>query len=691
MSRVVTRPRVAWALVVLTVLLSVADAVITAQYRSLVSTENFAEHAWPSVMLAAIGSVVMGALIVARYPRHPVGWLLSAGGSVAAFSLSSEAYSLWVTDHGGPGSVALGRFVGWFSILTGASCTVTTLTLIFLIAPDGRLPSRRWRWVVAVALTGLAVYTAGVFSVPPMDMRLDPEHEYGTLTNVLWVVGVLLTTVALVAAGVALVRRLRRASGVERQQLRWMAASATTIALGLAIALFVPASWVGDTNANNVPLYVAYLFFPVCTAVAVLRYRLFDLDVIISRALLLAIASGLVAGGYVLAVIVLGAAAGRGTDGFWPSLLATAVVAMAFQPLRRWVVRLADRLAFGAAATPYEALADFARRLGDSPDPTRLLPAVADAAGTAVNASTVTVRLHVPGCPDEVVRWPVIETDEGAPAPVSGSRTEVPVLDRGERLGIIAVEMPPGRSLRQHDTRLLRDLGEQAGIAFRNAQLAADLANQVAELDRRTGELQESRRRLITAADAERARLERSIAREVVPHLEPLPDALTELAGSAATGLDGRRLDPLLAAATTALEELREITRGVFPAQLARSGLEPALRSLLGRTAAGSLSVGPAGVGRLDDRVEATAYFCVAEAVRGLGPPLAVALRELGGELEVVVTGCDDGELSIAHLRDRVEAADGSVTQDSSDGSTLLRVRLPVADSRTRTPTTVST
>jgi hypothetical protein len=364
---------------------------------------------------------------------------------------------------------------------------------------------------------------------------------------------------------------------------------------------------------------------------------------------------------------------------------------MAFQPLRRWVVRLADRLAFGAAATPYEALADFARRLGDSPDPTRLLPAVADAAGTAVNASTVTVRLHVPGCPDEVVRWPVIETDEGAPAPVSGSRVEVPVLDRGERLGIIAVEMPPGRSLRQHDTRLLRDLGEQAGIAFRNAQLAADLANQVAELDRRTGELQESRRRLITAADAERARLERSIAREVVPHLEPLPDALTELAGSAATGLDGRRLDPLLAAATTALEELREITRGVFPAQLARSGLEPALRSLLGRTAAGSLSVGPAGVGRLDDRVEATAYFCVAEAVRGLGPPLAVALSELGGELEVVVTGCDDGELSIAHLRDRVEAADGSVTQDSSDGSTLLRVRLPVAGRRTRTPATVST
>ena len=679
MSRLVDRPRLAWALVVLTVLLSVADAVVTAQYRSVLSAENFAEHAWPSVMLAATGSVVMGALIVTRYPRHPVGWLLSAGGSVAAVSLSTEAYSLWATDHGGPGGVALGRFVGWFSILTGASCTVTTLTLIFLLAPDGRLPSRRWRWVVVLALAGLAVYTAGVFSVPPMDMRLEPGHDYGTLTVLLSVVGILLTTAALVAAGVSLVRRLRRASGVERQQLRWMAASATSIALGLGIAIFLPTSWSEDTNFRNVPLYVAYLFFPVCTAVAVLRYRLFDLELIISRALVLAIASGLVAGGYVLTVIVLGANAGRGTEGFWPSLLATAVVAMAFQPVRRRVVRLADRLAFGAAATPYEALADFARRLGESPDPTSLLPAVADAAGTAVNAARVTVRLHVPDCADEVVRWPA-DQPPGSGGRGAGARTELPVLDRGERLGVIAVEMPPGRSLRPHDTGLLRALAEQAGIAFRNARLEADLANRVAELDRRTAALLESRRRLITAADAERSRLERSIAREVVPHLEPLPDALAELALSAPAGLDGRRLEPLLSAATTALEELREITRGVFPAQLARSGLEPAVRSLLGRTGTGSLSVGPAGVRRLDDRVEATAYFCVAEAVRGLGPPLTVALHDLGGELEVLVTGGDDGGLSLAHLRDRVESADGSVTQDRTDGTTVLRVRLPLAD-----------
>jgi signal transduction histidine kinase len=254
------------------------------------------------------------------------------------------------------------------------------------------------------------------------------------------------------------------------------------------------------------------------------------------------------------------------------------------------------------------------------------------------------------------------------------------VTDRGERLGLIAVELAPGRSLRTHDADLLRALAEQAAIAFRNARLAADLANQVAELDRRTGELLESRRRLITAADAELARLERSIAREVVPHLEPLPEALAELAAGAGDGLDGRRLESLMAAANAALESLREITRGVFPAQLARSGLEPALRSLLVRTGTGTLTVGTERVRRLDARVEAAAYFCVAEAVRDLGPPLTVDLRDLGTELAVVVSGCDQGELAVANLRDRVESAGGTVTQGTEDATTVLRVRLPAPE-----------
>ena len=663
--------RLAWAVVAASTGLVVIDTVVSAQYRTMFSTETLSEHAWPAVPVAALASVVMGALIVSRYPRHPIGWLLAAGGSATTLSLALEAVSLWLTDHAGPGSVATGRTFGWLSLVVNASFTLTTLTLIFLIAPDGRLPSRRWHVVLWAAVAGYVSYVVGVLVVDPQEVRLVADQDYGLLTGVLTTVGILLTALSLIASLVSLVRRMRRAVGVERQQLRWVVAAAALPVVGLVLVLVCSALW--DSPLVNVPLYLTYLAVPICIAVAVLHHRLFDLDLIISRALLLAIATVMVATGYVLVVVALSSAIRRGTGGFWASLLAFVLVAMAFQPLRRRVVHLADRLAFGASATPYEALADLARRLGESPDPTHLLPAVAEAAGTAVSARRTTVRLRVPGAADQVGRWPAQRAEVGAgdPGP-AGATVEIPVVDRGETLGTLHVEMPPGRDLRQHDSQLLQDLAGQSALGFRNARLSAELSHQVARLDRRTEELAESRRRLITAGDAERQRLERAIAREVVPHLEPLPARLHELAGTAAaTTLDPGDVQQLVAGSTAALEALREITRGVFPALLARSGLAAALRSLLGR--AGGRLVGDEAPGdRLDARVEAAAYFCVAV--------VEDHLDHGDGELLLEVRAPDTGGLPpVAPLRDRVETVGGTVVGRAGEGLTVLEVRLPAA------------
>ncbi|HTE73319.1 MAG TPA: hypothetical protein VK640_08980 [Actinomycetes bacterium] len=683
--------RLAWAIVAASVGLVVADTVISAQYRTMPSAEVLSQHAWPAVHLAALASVLMGALIVSRYARHPIGWLLVAGGSATTLSLALEAASLWLTDHDGPGSVATGHTLGWLSLLINASFTITTLAVIFLIAPEGRLASRRWRFAIWTSVAGFLLYAVGVLIVDPQRVRLTADQDYGFLTGLLGTAGIMLTAGSLVAALVSLVLRMRRAVGVARQQLRWMVAAAALPVVGLVFVL--TASAFSDSYLINVPLYLCYLAVPVCIAVAVLHHRLFDLDLIISRALLLAIATVLVGTGYVLVVVALSSAIRRGTGGFWPSLLAFVLVAMAFQPLRRRVVHLADRLAFGASATPYEALADLARRLGESPDPTYLLPAVAEAAGSAVSARRTTVRLRVPGAADQVGRWPAAAAGgtgplgddpgvTGDPGPV-GATAEVPVVDRGETLGTLHVEMPPGRDLRQHDSRLLQDLADQSALGFRNARLSAELANQVEQLDRRTAELVESRRRLITAGDAERRRLERSIAREVVPHLEPLPGRLEQLAGSAAAmDLDPSAVQPLVAGSTAALEALREITRGVFPALLARSGLEAALRSLLGR-AGGRLVTDGAPGDRLDERVEAAAYFCVAEVLRELTPPVEVVLDHpdrLAGGLLLEVRAPDNGGLpAVAPLRDRVETVGGTVVGRTGEGRTVLVVRLPAA------------
>jgi signal transduction histidine kinase len=350
---------------------------------------------------------------------------------------------------------------------------------------------------------------------------------------------------------------------------------------------------------------------------------------------------------------------------------------MAFQPVRRRVVTIADRLAFGAAAAPYEALADFSRRLGDSPDPSAVLSTVADAAANAVNASRASVVLHVDAGPDRQAVWPPFGENDPASACV-----EVPVVNRGERLGSITVVMPAGRPLRSREQRLLADLADQAGMAFRNARLTAELSGQVEQLGQRTRELTESRRRLISAGDAERSRLERAIARQVLQHLAPVPNRLEELSGPNArvpTGPETSPLEPLIASLNAALEALREITRGVFPAQLARAGLPAALASLLARTGSTQrLVVEKAANGRrFDPRIEAAAYFCVAEAARDLEDPVAVAMTVHDDRLSLVVSGNDGGELPLGHMRDRVEAAGGSVSTTCGHGRTVVEIRGP--------------
>ncbi|WP_327004511.1 hypothetical protein OHA72_57365 [Dactylosporangium sp. NBC_01737] len=675
------RARIAWAVLGLTTLAGILDTVFTAAHRSLLSEATWADHGWPLAPLAGVGCAFMGALIVSRHPGQLLGWLLSAA-SLLSVTLAVDAYSMWVLDGDGPGSQRWAHVSAWASPLLGWPA-FTALIMIFLFAPDGHLPSPRWRWVVWVTMAGLGLHTVGTLTIDPGAFVYGEDYGNRGISEPLMTVGVLLVAAGLVISAVSIALRLRKATDDVRRQLLWIASSAAFLAFGVVVVLVVPRIQGAEgTWLAGLPLRLALLAVPVCVAVAVLRHRLLQIDLIVNRALLLAFATGLVAVGYVLVVVVVGLAVGGGTGGFWPSLLATALVALIFQPLRRRVVRLADRLAFGAAAAPYEALADFSRRLGDRPDPADLLPAVADAAARAVAASRVIVVLHVEAGPDRTVAWPLSSPDDPPPVGVA-----LPVIDHGERLGSITVDMRTGRPLQAREHRLLADLADQAGLAFRNARLTAELSGQVAQLGHRTDELAESRRRLISAGDAERSRLERAIARQVIRHLAPLPDRLRQLSGPghrATVPVDAALLGPLVETVNTALAELREITRGVFPAQLARSGLATALASLLGRTGStGRLVVEtPAAGRRFDPRIEAAAYFCVAEAMRNLDGPIVVVLDAPDDQLSLVVSGSDHGGLPQDHMRDRVEAAGGSVSISGEHGQTVIEVRAPATHQR---------
>ncbi|WP_431473123.1 hypothetical protein [Ornithinimicrobium sp. W1665] len=454
------------------------------------------------------------------------------------------------------------------------------------------------------------------------------------------------------------------------------------LAVGVVVILVVPqVQGVEGTWLAGLPLRLAQVAVPVCVAVAVLRHRLLEIDLIINRAIVLALAAAVVGVGYVLVVVLTGSVVSGGTDSFWLSLLATALVATAFQPLRSRVLRAADRLAFGAAAAPYEALASFSLRLGERPDPAGLLPAMAQATAEAVNAHHAVVRLDVEHGQDQSARWP-----QHCPDNWGGSTTEVPIVHGGLPLGSVTVAMAPGHPLRAREHRLVVDLAEQAGLAFRNARLTAELFGQVDQLRQRTDELALSRMRLIDAGDAERSRLERAIAGQVIPHLATMPERLRRLARSARTEdppLGPAQLEPLLNASTSALEALREITRGVFPAQLARSGLSAALRSLLAREGtSGQLLVADEDAGRrVDARAEAAAYFCVAELARELAKPVVVRLGVRHGELSVEVSGENRlPELDLRHMRDRVDAAGGSIALTASESRAVVKVSLPATE-----------
>ena len=665
-----TRVRAAWAFVGLSLVLAIADTVFTSLHTPLLSRVAWVDHGWPMISLTTLSCSVMGALVVSRYPRHPIGWLLLAAG-LSSISISTESYSMWALDGSGHGPALAGHVTGWVSNLFGAPLAMTAVVVIFLIAPDGRFLSRRWRWVAVAAVAGLAVYTSAVAALSPTDFVVDTT-DVGPGLSAVAGVGITVMVLSLLASTACLVIRIRRAHGATRSQLLWIVASATLLAT--SFVWYLIAQSVEGTHRNTTAvlfLYAAYLSLPMCIAVAMLRHRLLDIDVIVNRALVLFLATALVGATYVLLVVGLGSVLDGKVD-YWPSLLATAVVALAFQPARRWVVRVADRLAFGAAAEPYDALAEFSRRLGESPDPSDLLPAVAEAASSAVRAQRVVVTLALPSAADRFVVWP---PDSAAG---SGPTTDIPISDKGEVLGSLHVEMAPGRAGRAQDTALLTDLADQAAVAFRNARLSAELNHRVTELDEQAHALEESRHRLITAGDAERSRLERAVTREVVPHLQDLPESLEHIAAGGRGPVTAELVRPLRAEAETALEALREITRGVYPAQLGRTGLEPALRSLLARRDDATLTVADhTDLPRSDARIEAAAYFCVAEAVRDLGGPVEVSLTRAAQDVRVRIDGQDTGELPLDNMRDRAEALGGEISSTTRGGRLSLEVRLP--------------
>lgn len=666
---------VAWSLAVVAALCVIGDTLVVSAYDSLWSIDTWGIHGWPLVDMAGLGCAVLGAVIVATYPRHPIGWLLVLVGVTTSLSLLLESYSTWILDHGGPASTSVGRLAAWGALALGGPLALSVLGLIFLTVPDGELLSRRWRPVAWVACGGYALSFIGLLLIPPEDIVSNADATAGfSVGELLSSVGILLTAAALLAAVASMVVRLRRSRDEARQQLRWVVTAAIFVAIALT-AILLDQSLSADGSQSpvtSIPLYLSYVALIASIAISVLRFRLYDLDLIISRAVALACATAFVTIAYVVLVVSVGERLDGDDASFGLSLAVTAIVALAFQPLRRWVVRLADRAAYGHRAQPYDALAEFSRRAGASPAPDELLPAVAEAAGLAGAALEATARLDLPDGTHRSATW---RPRAGSGTP--GDWIELPVEDQSGSLGMILILMPATRKLRRHEERLARDITEQAAVAFRNARLEVALAAQVEQLDQQTEELAASRGRLIRASDSERHRLELAISDEVLTRLRRLR---AEVAGLPPTGPTPEQAAGFVTAATTALESLRDLTRGLHPTLLTRNGLAAALRAYVGRSPGTSLIVAPEALGaRWPDQLEAAAYFCCTHAMK-YGGSRTVTLRVVppSDSLEIELAGADLDAPTRQSMIDRVDALHGSIQK----GSGRIVIRLPRSPDR---------
>jgi hypothetical protein len=674
--------RIAWLAVGVSALLVVVDtALVVASYPPL-SARSTGIHGWPLVNLAGLGSAVLGAVIVGANPRQPIGWILNLVGLTTSISLAAESYSIWVLQYDGQGSTAQGHLAGWVAAILGGPLALACLTGAFLLVPTGTYLSARWAWVGRVTWAAYGMYVLGLLLVGPNGVNRNGDPiDASAVEQILLSGGVLLITAMLLTSVVAMLRRLRGSTGATRQQLRLVATGAAGVGVALVV-LIIGQSLSGGRQSGwtSVPLYVSYVLLVVCIAVAVLRYRLYEVEVIVSRALALAIATAFVAVGYVGLVVVLGRTVEDSTGGgFWWSLLATVIVALAFQPLRRRVLAVADRLAYGDRAAPYEALAAFSGRIGRTPETGALLPTIAAVSGEAVHAQRALVRLQGEGG-GLTATWPAVPSGHELHVPEGG--VVVPIEDASGRLGSIVLTLRPGRDIRPTERRLLSDIAEQAALALRNARLELELATRVDQLDRHTRELTASRNRIIGAVDTERRRLESSIAVRVLPTMLRLR---SRVARSGTRDAPADRIEECVDLATRALESLRELTRGIYPTSLTRSGLGSALSShaaRVGRTDA--LRIDPGLVGaRFPEHIEVAVYHCCVEVLEHEGGEVVLALDDTRSELVVSVAGVHLEVLNQLAVVDRVQACGGLLDVPGPDGATSVQIRLPAVDATT--------
>ncbi len=619
-----------------------------------------------SHLLFVATCAVAGALVIGSRPANALGWALAAGALSFALLEFCGEYAI-----AGTGPAA--RLAGWPETWLWVPANLG-LALIPLLFPDGRRPARHWWWLLGpLAATALAAAVLGALRPGPSDQvrpGTDVVNPFGVagLLPAADAVGAAFTVlagVAFIAGGGAVLWRARRADDVRRHQLKWVAWAA-----GIAAVVVVGRLIAGLTDADpgspwpRADLFwetagaVALSLLPAALTVAVLRHRLYDIDVLITRTLLYGTLSACLLGGYALIAGYLGALLGRSTS-LSVSAPAAAAVAVAFAPLRDRIQRGITVLMHGRREEPYAVLARLGRRLDEAVAPAAVLPVIAETVAETLRASWVVVT--VAGAPATAI----------GTAPPGAMPAELPLTWQGAAVGTLSIWPRPAFT-----EAVLADLARQVGAAVHSARLADDL--------------QRSRERLVMAREEERRRLRRDLHDGLGPTLAALT-MRAEAAQDAGPDAAPRLLAKVVDDAEAAVRDVRRLVDGLRPAALDSLGLVGALAAHLAGLPAGAPVVrliAPDALPALPAATEVAAYRIAVEAVtnicRHAGAAYATVELSVDGDRLVVLVG-DDGRgadgvppgVGLTSMRERADELGGSLTVETGPAGTRVRAALP--------------
>ncbi len=616
------------------------------------------EPAWQlvPVLLVVLVPGVVGLLVVRAQPRNTIGWLLLAHSLLGGVALSSPPSTSTGTLEMAATQLGQGTWVFLY----------LSLVLIGYLFPDGRFLSPRWRAWVWLCLAGYVAFLVGAAFDRQGFQEIYPGEAMpvpgppASVTGLLGVVGLTLVAASLVGTVVCAVRRLRMATGEKRLQLLWFTWAATSIPamLGLCWADYA----ITGTNGAITLVGIALLgsFIPVAIGIAILRHRLFDIELVLSRTLTYGSLTFGVVGIYAGVLWLAGRVFDGGTVG---GLLAVAVVAVAVQPAHTFLRRRAERWVYGDRSDPRAALRRLSDRVEQTTDPDLVVQTVTDSVADALKVERVWVEL----VRDAAVRRP----GDGV--------IRVPLAHRGERLGDLAVEVPPGRQLSAADRSLLTDLAQHAAVVVNAVHLTLDL--------------QRSRARLVRAREEERRRLRRDLHDGLGPSLAAIVLRLDAVQSRTDEAARNALLAETRAETRAAIAEVRRLVDDLRPPAIDEVGLIGAIRQRTASLAREGLLidvVGPHQLPALPAAVEVAAFRIAAEAVtnvvRHAGASRCVVEISVNGAFELIVTDNGHGARAGARpgvgwssMRERAAELGGSCTVSSrTGGGTVVRAVLPL-------------